>query len=65
MKNLVAIILFLCASVSALGQDSELAVFNNLIDKTWKAKGNWGDGSEFEQEILFEYDLEKTIVTAN
>lgn len=39
-----------------------LSVFNNLVNKTWKAEGNWGDGSIFKQTIDFEYGLDSTIL---
>ena len=64
MKNLIAVLFFSCISTLVIGQDSELMIFDNLIGKTWKAEGIWGDGSKFIQEVYFEYDLENTLVTA-
>ena len=40
-------------------------IFSNLINKTWIAEGNWGDGSKFKQEVTFTYSLDKKIVIAN
>ena len=50
---------------SAVAQDHPLSAFENLIDKTWKASGKWGDGSKFQQEITFQYSLNKSIVIAS
>ena len=46
------------------GQSSDWQGMNNLIDKTWYAEGNWGDGSKFKQEITFTKDLEGSIIIA-
>ncbi|MEM6720550.1 MAG: hypothetical protein AAF611_14580 [Bacteroidota bacterium] len=48
----------------SFAQNSKLAIFDNLVSKTWKAEGKWGDGSKFVQEITFTYSLNKTIVLA-
>ncbi len=50
--------------IVTMAQNTELSIFENLVGKTWKAEGKWGDGSKFMQEITFKYDLEKTIITA-
>ena len=39
-------------------------MFDNLVGKSWKASGNWGDGNKFNQEIKFDYSLDSTIVIA-
>lgn len=44
------------------GQQNKLSLFDNLIGKTWKAEGKWGDGSKFKQEIEFKYSLDSTLV---
>lgn len=44
------------------GQQNKLSLFDNLIGKTWKAEGKWGDGSKFKQEIEFKYSLDSTVV---
>ncbi|MCL6293602.1 hypothetical protein [Jejuia spongiicola] len=65
MKRIVVIFLIVFMPIVTMGQSAELSIFENLIDKTWKADGNWGDGSKFIQEITFKYDLEKTIIIAD
>lgn len=59
----IAILLFI--PLVALSQNSQLSMFDNLIDKTWKAVGKWGDGSKFVQEIEMKYSLDSTIVEVN
>lgn len=49
--------LFFCTA-----QNSKLEMFNHLVSKTWKANGNWGDGSKFYQENTFNYALDSNIV---
>ena len=61
MKNTILILILMISSVSYT-QNSNLLMFDNLVGKTWKAIGNWGDGSKFNQEIRFDYSLNKTIV---
>ncbi|PRX55201.1 VOC family protein [Flagellimonas meridianipacifica] len=53
-----------CMALSIHGQENYLSFFDGLIGKTWKAEGNWGDGSKFSQEITFEYVLDGTLVIA-
>lgn len=57
-----AILLFFPFMV--IGQNSQLSMFHNLVNKTWKAEGNWSDGSKFVQEIELKYSLDSTIVIA-
>ena len=64
MKN-IAIVLILLLPLVTLGQKSELSIFDALVAKTWKAEGNWGDGSKFIQEITMNYSLDSTIVIVN
>ena len=64
MKNIACALMFLISSTT-YGQTSKLSIFDNLVAKTWKAEGNWGDGSKFEQEIKFEYSLDSTVVITN
>ncbi len=45
-------------------QENRLSVFDNLMGKTWKAEGDWGDGSQFKQETIFRYSLDSTLVIA-
>lgn len=61
----VAILLFGFPMVM-IGQNSELSIFNNLVNKTWIAKGQWeNNGPDFHQEIQFKYGLENTIVISD
>ncbi|AXT60882.1 hypothetical protein D1816_11170 [Aquimarina sp. AD10] len=64
MKNVFVILLFF-VSIKVFSQDSKLSMFGNLVEKTWRAEGNWGDGSKFVQEIKFEYSLDSTLVITN
>lgn len=64
MKNIITIFLIAFTPIVAMAQKGNLSIFDNLINKTWKAEGNWGDGSKFHQQTTFEYDLEKAIITA-
>ena len=61
MKYLLKLFLFLTPFV-LLSQEHELSIFENLVGKTWKAEGNWGDGSKFFQEIDVRYSMDKSIV---
>ncbi len=46
-----------------VGQVKELELFENLVNKTWSAKGQWeNNGPQFKQEVSFHLDLENTIV---
>ncbi|WP_115462779.1 hypothetical protein [Winogradskyella aurantiaca] len=68
MKQLI----FRCLILSSIslgispifGQSKGLEGFNNLIGKTWKASGQWSNGTKFEQEVHFSFDLCKQIVLA-
>ena len=44
---------------------NKLAMFDNLIGKTWKAEGKWGDGSTFKQEITFTKHINGQLIHAN
>ena len=48
--------------VCSIGQNQALSIFDNIVDKTWKAEGNWGNGSPFYQEIDARYGLNKSVV---
>jgi len=63
MKNLI--LLFILIPLIGFSQNKQLSIFDNLIGKTWKADGNWNNGSEFKQEKTFEYSLDSTIVIVN
>ncbi|MBW1294390.1 hypothetical protein [Aquimarina litoralis] len=60
--RLIVFIFFLNQSISA--QESNLEIFQNLMNKEWKAEGKWGNGTVFKQEIIFKYDLNNTLVIA-
>ena len=59
------VILFVLTPILAWGQEDKLQGFDNLINKTWIAEGEWPNGLVFKQEVTFSYDLNKTIVIAN
>ncbi len=59
------VILAIGLFIQSQAQQSKLVLFDNLIGKTWKAEGNWGDGSKFKQEIKFQYSLDSTLVITN
>ncbi len=58
------LVVALFISIVTFGQQSKLSIFDNLVSKTWKAEGKWGDGSKFVQETTFKYSLDKKIVIA-
>ncbi len=64
MKKTIISSLALFFSIVTYGQPPKLSIFDNLVGKTWKAEGNWGDGSKFFQEITIAYSLDSTIVVA-
>ncbi len=61
MKIKIQILILLIPTLS-IGQNNTHSIFKNLVGKTWKAEGNWGDGSKFSQEINFTYSLDSLIV---
>ncbi|WP_411028817.1 hypothetical protein [Spongiimicrobium sp. 3-5] len=64
MKNNI-LLLILWIPLVTCAQNTDLSIFDNLVTKTWKAEGNWGDGSKFKQEIVFTYALDSTIILVN
>ncbi len=60
----IIVVLFLIPIVSFC-QNSELSIFENLVGKKWIAEGSWGDGSQFKQEVIYEYSLDGAIVITN
>jgi hypothetical protein len=62
MKNLLLIISLFISSI-AFCQEQDLSAFKNLVNKTWKAEGKWGDGNSFYQEITFAYSKDSSIIT--
>lgn len=65
MKSTLYIIVLIFLSNSTLAQTNALFGFDDLVNKTWLAEGNWGDGTLFKQEITFKYDLQKSIIITN
>jgi ketosteroid isomerase-like protein len=58
------IVFLMCWSAALQAQKAHLIeAFSNLIDRTWVATGTWTDGSAFKQEITFNLELEKQLVT--
>lgn len=39
-----------------------MQAFENLVGGSWKAEGEWGDGTPFKQHIEFEWGLSQTII---
>ena len=64
MKNIIALFILIVPMIT-FSQSSGLSMFDNLVGKTWKAEGNWGDGSKFSQEIEINYSLDSSIVKLN
>lgn len=63
MIKIYATILITALSYACVhAQKSDLSLYNNLINKTWKLEGDWGNGTKLKQEITFEYALNKNIV---
>jgi len=62
MKSILLIITLTISSIS-FSQKADLSIFKNLVNKTWKAEGKWGDGNSFKQEITFTYSLDSSIIT--
>ncbi|MEM9076492.1 MAG: VOC family protein [Bacteroidota bacterium] len=61
-KHVLLCMLFIGMCLNA--QNNPLSFFETLMNKTWKAEGNWEDGSIFKQEITFEYGLDSTLIVA-
>ena len=57
--GILAVLLF---TFNGYAQHDFISIFDPLVDKTWKAEGNWKDGSLFKQEIRFNYALNKKVV---
>lgn len=48
-----------------VGQNNQLLDFENLVNKTWIAEGEWSNGSKFKQEVSYTFNLNKSIVVAD
>lgn len=68
--RLLSIASLLACSISLLSgqsnstQGDAFAAFAPLLNHTWHANGNWGNGQAFKQEITFFSDLENSIIRA-
>jgi len=62
MKKILFVSLLLAGFFNLQSQNLDLSIFEPLMGKTWKAEGTWGDGSKFQQEITFAYDLGSSLV---
>ncbi|MBT8185450.1 MAG: hypothetical protein KJN76_11470 [Eudoraea sp.] len=60
----IAKLIVVLFTVLCYPQEAPMAVFDPLVNHTWKAEGQWGDGSAFKQQVSFEYALNKRIVIA-
>jgi hypothetical protein len=57
-------LLFTVILTTTFAQQGHMDLFAPLMDRTWTAEGNWGDGSPFFQQVHFSYDLEGSVVIA-
>ncbi|MCD2258488.1 hypothetical protein [Psychroserpens luteolus] len=65
MNHIKIIILVLVLPLLSFGQDKDLSIFENLVDKTWSAEGQWeNNGPKFKQDVHFSFDLERSVVIA-
>lgn len=64
MKTYIVLLAFVLF-IQVHAQQNKLDFFDNLIGKTWKAEGTWGDGTKFKQEIELKYSLDSVLVIAN
>lgn len=64
MVRSFTVMLILGIIAQSTAQKKQLAIFDPLMGKTWKAEGAWGDGSKFKQEIEFSYSLDSTLIIA-
>ena len=65
IKSYLLILLTLVLTCTHLqGQNEVTDLFAPLLGHSWRASGQWGDGSPFYQEIRFETNLEGQMVVA-
>ncbi|OIQ38582.1 MAG: hypothetical protein BM563_05995 [Bacteroidetes bacterium MedPE-SWsnd-G1] len=55
-------LLFVLIPLLSFSQSVNTTPLKHLVNKVWKANGNWGDGSPFKQEISFSLDLNESII---
>lgn len=65
MRSLLFFSLIALLPATVFSQENPLDIFDKLVDKSWEAFGNWGDGSKFKQVISFRYALDSSIVITN
>lgn len=65
IKNTVCFLCFILMSVTITAQNNALLGFENLVNKTWFADGEWSNGTKFKQEVSYTFDLNRTIVITN
>ena len=64
-KGLLLLLITTMVTITCYSQKTHLSEFDNLVTKTWKASGNWQDGSKFEQEVCMYYSLDSAIIIVN
>ncbi len=63
MKNITCLLMLVTSMTFA--QNPPLSMFDNLTGKSWKAEGNWGNGTAFYQEVELTYSLDSTLIITN
>ncbi|MCT4579829.1 MAG: hypothetical protein N4A35_00300 [Flavobacteriales bacterium] len=53
---------FLLAPIIIYTQKKPLDIFKPLVNHTWHAEGKWNNGSQFKQEITFDFSLKDKLV---
>lgn len=64
MKHLLIILLFIPSLMVAQSSSNPYEGMENLIGGRWITKGTWTSGKQYHQEIEFEWELSKKIITA-
>lgn len=66
MKLFTGIIIgiFLIFGAPSYSQNEALLIFENLVNREWKAEGKWADGKAFNQHTIFSFALDSTLVIA-
>ena len=65
MKSIISMLLILFAfSTFTFSQDKALDDLSNLVGGQWEINTQWGDGTKFKQEIIYEWSLNKKILKA-
>lgn len=61
--KITILVSFFFYNIVLLSAQNKLSAFENLVGKTWKADGQWGDGSTFKQESTFNENIEGQLIT--